>query len=366
MKLPLAPVGKLKYLSLSALIIVLILSKITCRDNGKKDPIIGIKLYQSIQLNDSLYWQWEELGINTVFISHTSITDKELIPDLRRHGMRIFIIVPIYFDAELLAQDPSYYSIRGNDRRAWEDWVAFVSPFHEGYRRQKIKLIRDLVRQYQPDGISLDFLRFFVFWERIRPGDTLKIEEYSCFTPSAIENFESWLGQKIPIPPDSIRQLSAYIALNHSQAWQDWKCHTIAVMTEQIVDAAKKVKTDLLINYHIIPWRRDEYNSAIMAIAGQDIRQISPFVDFFSPMCYVDILERSPLWIDSLLEDMAQNTSKPIIPNIEALDDSRFDETLRRSLASPSSSVILWYWEKLIQSSNAQSTLKKYRNLIRK
>jgi hypothetical protein len=48
--------------------------------------------------------------------------------------------------------------------------VQFVCPSRPEYRAKRTREIADLVRRLRPQGLSLDFIRHFVFWEKILPA----------------------------------------------------------------------------------------------------------------------------------------------------------------------------------------------------
>ena len=50
---------------------------------------------------------------------------------------------------------------------------------------------------------------------------------------------------------------------------------------------------------------------------GQDVRAWLPFVDVLYPMTYHAILQRSPEWIGSIVDELRAQTGLPIVPVVQ-------------------------------------------------
>ncbi len=105
-----------------------------------------------------------------VFASVELSTREEFRALANTHDIRLFLILPTFFNPEALDADSSLYAITDRGERAVEEWVQFVCPSRQGYRRQYIERIKQLLTDLDPDGLSIDFIRHFVFWEKIYLG----------------------------------------------------------------------------------------------------------------------------------------------------------------------------------------------------
>jgi hypothetical protein len=144
-------------------------------DPKANQPIIGIKIYDYKGDFKQLFDTFTDLGINTVFASESLSSNSVFRAQAKSHRMRVFVIEPIFYDPEALKANPDLYAITRTGERAKEDWVEFVCPSRGAYRKQKVETVRQAIAKLQPDGVSLDFIRFFVFWEMIRPGADLRV-----------------------------------------------------------------------------------------------------------------------------------------------------------------------------------------------
>ena len=51
-------------------------------------------------------------------------------------------------------------------------------------------------------------------------------------------------------------------------------------MAEEIAETVRDVDPDILVNLHIVPWRRDDFDGAITRVAGQDSLALSEIADY--------------------------------------------------------------------------------------
>lgn len=331
-----------------------------------KDLLIGVKIYDYSGGFRKLFDEWRELGINTAFVSPTLESNQEFRNLAKKNGVATFIILPIFYNPEELEKRPDLYAITARGEKAGEEWVKFVCPTREDYRSQRIEYVKNLVREHNPDGISLDFIRYFIFWEKVYPERTLDSLPQTCFDQHCLEAFQKATGLKIPPNLSDTGQQAKWIIENHLQEWTRWKCGIIAGMVKSMAEEARKVKSSIKINVHTVPWRRDDFGGAMKIIAGQDLAQISPFVDYFSPMCYHHMVLRDSAWVHSVVEDVYAWTKGQVLPSIQVeeayitatLSPTEFKAALTEALKPPSRGVVFWNWDGLEKSPEKKAAIK--------
>jgi hypothetical protein len=144
-----------------------------------------------------------------------------------------------------------------------------------------------------------------------------------------------------------------------------WKCKIIIDTVAEFAAELKRQQPGVLINLHLVPWRRTDFDHGIRRIVGQDIRAMSQYADYVSPMCYSHMLKRDPEWIHSVVQDIAAQTAKPVIPSIQVkegyidgtLSPDEFGRCIEAALQKPSRGVVYWNWEFLSESKVKQSLL---------
>ena len=347
--------------------VILFLS--SCKTGIEKDPpLVGVKIYNWDGDYFDLFKKWKETGINTVFASPELLSDVKFREGLRSQGIKSFLIFPIFFDAEALENEPDLFAIGNDGHPAIDDWVQFVCPTREEFLEKKVDQARLLVKKIQPDAISIDFIRYFVFWERMFPDYTLDSLPKTCYDKHCIQKFE--IDESIDIPDSLLVEsdLSNWIEKYKSKEWTRWKCSQITSMIERISEDAKKVKPDILINVHLVPWRAGDYDGAVRKIAGQDVTLIKNHADMLSPMTYSHMVKRDPEWIHSVVQDIYDRSSGTVIPSIqvskayleEPMTAEEFSACLKQALLPPSKGVVFWSWDHLIASPEKMSIVKEY------
>jgi hypothetical protein len=318
--------------------------------------IIGAKIYEHQGSYELLFQQWNQLGINTGFCSEELISDPEFMKEAREHQVSTFVIFPVFYNPEEIAEKPHLAAIKRNGEAAAEEWVEFVCPSRVDYRQQLIQHARNLVRDHQPDGISIDFIRHFVYWEKVYPDRDPATLPISCFDSVCLDHFQAEASITLPKELNSIPEKADWILNNHEDQWTSWRCSLITTMVEAIAEAVREEKPDILVNIHLVPWAREDFNGAIKKVAGQDISALSALSDYLSPMCYAHMLKQPPAWVHGIVEDIHLQSGAAVLPSIQVgkayleteFGPEEFRQTMEAALEAPSAGVVIWSWEHLI------------------
>lgn len=318
--------------------------------------LIGVKIYEHSGAYKLLFEQWKDLGINTGFCSQELISDGEFMKEARNHHISTFLIFPVFLNADTLVHSPDLAAINRDGEPAIEEWVEFVCPSREGYHRQVVEKARRMVRDHQPDGISIDFIRHFVYWEKVYPDCDPEALPISCFDSVCLDHFQKETGIRIPPSFKEVEEKSDWILDSHQEEWTRWRSQLITTMVEDVAIAVREEKPDILVNIHLVPWSKEDFEGGRMRVAGQDIVALSRHADLLSPMTYAHMVKQPPSWVHSITEDVFMNTTLPVIPSIQVgiayLDNEfgldEFRETVEEALLPPSEGLILWSWERLI------------------
>src|SRR5262245_62025370 len=108
-----------------------------------------------------------EWGVDTPCIHPGFLEDERMARALDGQGLRSWLNVPVFCDPKYLALHPDAYAITNLGRRAAEGWLHFVCPSRDDYLDGILEVLHGNLMRLQPAVVSLDFIRHFVFWERV-------------------------------------------------------------------------------------------------------------------------------------------------------------------------------------------------------
>jgi hypothetical protein len=340
----------MKRLGIVFLILQVMLAFSGC--NHKPEKIIGIKIYEYDKDFNSLADKWKEMGINTAFVSKELAANPLFRQILKQNNIKVYIIFPVFYDPAQLKNDSSLYAVTDRGKIAKDDWVEFVCPSRITYRKLKIDEAADLVKKLEPDGLSIDFIREFVFWEMIYPDRTAESIDMACFCDSCVDRFCNLKNIILPDTCKTVEQKAALILNLYSDDWDNYRCDLVASMVKEISDKARNIKPDIKINVHVVPWRDGDFGGANIRVASQDLQKIAPFTDYISPMCYSQMVRRDAEWIESVVASMDMHAHGKILPSIQVypyyIDDpftpEDFKKCISAALKPPSLGVVFFSW----------------------
>lgn len=338
-----------------------------CRREAAR-PVVGVKIYEAAPPFDGLFGEWRDLGVNTAFVSEALLADPDFRARARAAGLMLFLIYPVFQSPEAIQEDPGLAAVTASGAPARDEWVEFVCPTKgEGFLDRRAAHLRDLVAASDPEYVSLDFIRYFVFWEQVAPDRSPESLPQTCFCPDCLGAFERAAGVRISAELSTTAAKAAWILSRQAAAWTDWKCGRIADVVSRFARAAREARPSVKINLHAVPWRRDDFGGAVRSVAGQDLARLAPLVDLVSPMTYHHMVRRTPAWVHDVVADAADLAGgAPVLPSIqvdkayvdEDLPPAEFRAALEQALRPPSRGVVLWSWAALAGSPEKKAILR--------
>ncbi len=330
--------------------------------------IVGVKIYEPVSDTGALFREWHRLGVNTGFISSELAESGTFIPAARRAGIRTLVVTPVFHNPGYLVEHPEAWAITGRGERAKQDWVEFVCPSREDYREQRAREALSLLGTAGPDGLSLDFIRHFVFWEMVRPDARIDPLDTTCFCPHCLARFQRDTRVRIPAASaGSAPEAARWLLARESEAWLRWRAELITSWVRDVAREARRVAPYSMVGVHVVPWGRQDYDDGLMRVAGQDVEALAPLVDYLSPMCYAHMPYREPGWIARVTRELAERVSTSVHPSIqvkeayrsEVLPDAVFEAALDAALAAPSDGVSFWSWPSLAERESKRDALAR-------
>ena len=320
--------------------------------NILSDKIIGIKIYDYSGDYSALASKWEAMGINTAFISEKLAADKNFRKELAERKIKVFVIFPVFNNDELLESDSTLFAVTNTGQKAKQEWLRFVCPSRSSYRKYINEKMAEMVGKLNPDGVSIDFIRQFVYWEKIYPDQDPSTIERACYCDSCIGKFEASYGKSIPSDLTSKGDKASWIEKNCQSEWDEFRCNLITSMVADLTETAHQLNEKIIVNLHIVPWRSSDFGNAIIRVASQNVVKMKEYADFISPMCYSQMVDRDAGWISDVVRDMDVKAKNMVVPSIQVypyyierkMDTDEFRKCLEEALKTPSKGVIFFSW----------------------
>ena len=304
-----------------------------------------------------------EWGIRQVILPPSFFRDDKMVRALERNAIGLWLNLPVFYNQAYLEEHPERYAVTSKGKKAIHDWCHFVCPSREEYLDKFVGDQRLLLSRLEPEIVSLDFIRHFVFWEAVDlPGNPNAIED-GCYCEACLNDFEKFSGERV-----KRNQPAAFIRSNMKRAWGDWKCNRIAGVADRLFEEIRTRAKYAQTSIKTVPWRESELDGAIRSSAGQDVPRLARNVDIIAPMAFTQVLKQTPEWKRQLLEHVRQISGKPVLSYLqtdklirpEEISAAQFEAELIESLRKEWAGMVVFEYGQLAANPVKAEILKKY------
>lgn len=309
-------------------------------------PLAGMYLFIPGTDTDQFFKDCKAWGVNMVF-TNSAYWNQDFVDKARKFNMDLALLFPVFFNQEYLEAHPEDYCITSKGDKAIKDWLHFGCPSSQPFREHQKQYLQETLSLLDPEMVALDFIRFYVHWERVTPDISFQEIEDGCYCPRCLKSFEHYSGISMQgKSPDWIRQHAL-------RQWTEWKCQLIEATVAEFSGIVKQYDSDLPVGIKTVPWKSDQHEGAIRSIAGQDLKRLSEHADFFMPMTYNHLLKEKPAWITDLLSEVHRITQKDVyatvqlekvFPEQDNINEQEFKTILDQGVLAPSKGVVLFHY----------------------
>lgn len=290
----------------------------------------GVKLYDPAFCNSLNLDRMQETGLNTVFLGRGALS-KPFTQELTKRGFFWNIVEPVF----LLQPEEKVTAVLKDGKPAEDSWVRFACPTDAGRLAEVSERIKADIREYDPPGVSLDFIRFFQFWETTDPHAAPDTLPRSCFCPRCMEQQKKF------------------------KSVSEWRQDVISGTARKLCADVRELKGSIRIGIHCVPWTKGMFDGAGRDVLGQNFSVLSETGDYLTPMIYHHMMRLEPSYVWTFMDDMESQGCAHVLPSIQVREAYRedkmgpeeFREALRLSLQGRSEGVVLYKWEDLVQDS---------------
>lgn len=310
-----------------------------------------------------------DLGVNAVWIGSRSFTH-ERVELVKAQGARMFAEFNTMHYAPFLEDHPNAapVGIDGKVSPPPHDWQG-ICPTHEGYRQDRMRKFRELAREFELDGIWLDYHHSHASWEREDP-----VMPDTCFCERCLASFESDTGLEIPDGPAG--EKASLIMAEHQDEWVQWRCDIFTDWVREFREILDEERPGALLGTFHNPWSDKDYDGARIRKLAIDLKAQAEYIDVFSPMPYharfgyaddPGWIARQVSWLGSYLGVEGVPGEEIQIWPIAQLSDwgqpvppSQVSEVMEAAAQPPSRGMMVFAWGRLREQPEKVEELKKF------
>lgn len=219
-----------------------------------------------------------DYGVNAVWVGSGSL-NADQIARYHQLGVKVFAEFNSMHAAQYLKEHPEAAPIGpdGQPSPPPNGWQG-VSPFHVGYRRERMAEFRRILTTFDIDGIWLDYHHAHASWEQAEPNlpDT-------DFSGAARQEFTHTTGIKLPADTSEASQL---LLGPERQAWTDFRCAKFTDWVREYREILNGIRPQTLLGTFHCPWSPADYDGAIRHKLAIDLQAQAKYLDVFSIMPY--------------------------------------------------------------------------------
>ncbi len=219
-----------------------------------------------------------DYGVNAIWVGSGGL-NAEQIDRYHQMGLKVFAEFNSMHEAGFLKDHPDAAPIGpdGKPSPPPHGWQG-VSPFHEGYRRNRMDEFRRVLKTFEIDGIWLDYHHAHASWERDEPAlpDT-------DFSPAALRLFAEKTGLQLPA---NVAVASERLLGRHRDEWTQFRCDVFTDWVREYRDVLNETRPAALLGTFHCPWSPEDYDGAIRRKLAIDLPAQAKYLDVFSIMPY--------------------------------------------------------------------------------
>jgi hypothetical protein len=221
----------------------------------------------------------EDYGVNAIWIGSGSLKAAD-IALLRKQGAKVFAEFNTMHEAGYLKEHPDAAPI-GSDGKVCpppDGWQG-ICPTHPEYRKTRMDAFRAALRDFEIDGIWLDYHHSHASWEQAVPNmpDT-------CFCARCLAQFQKETG--VALPEASASERAKLLLGKHRTAWVKWRCGVFTDWVREFRDIVNAVRPKALLGTFHCPWSEADNQKALREKLAIDLKAQAKYIDVFSIMPY--------------------------------------------------------------------------------
>ncbi|WP_420400961.1 hypothetical protein [Flagellimonas sp.] len=314
-------------------------------------------------------YKLNELGVNAIFV-HSGAIDQAMVERAKSEGAKVYAEFATLNGKNYVESHPDAWAINEKGEKVEAaTWFMGVCPTEPGFREYRFNQLRDLLSNFDLDGIWMDYVHWHAQFEDPEP-----ILPETCFNDHCLNEFSSYTG--LQIPEGTTSEKAQWILTQHDKEWRNWRCKVIHDWAVEMKKIVKEANPNALLGLYHCPWDDEEYNGARRRNLGLDYDLLRETIDVFSPMVYHGRMHRDPNWVEENISwfsnrlNIEKGAYPKVWPIVQAHDDpgiiskEEFETVLLGGLAGESTGVMMFTTNSVAKDEAKTAVMRKvYRNL---
>lgn len=339
----------------------------SCSPSGEKDD--SLPFIKGVYGNPGALleagYSFDSLGMNAVFVRSISL-NREFFDTAREQGCRVYVEFPTLLGRNYLQDHPDAWPINEmGDPSPPADWFMGICPTHPGFKEYRADQLKDIMTNFDVDGIFLDYLHWHAQFETAEP-----ILPETCFCDRCTGLFEE--DKDIEIHGNSIPEKAGWILANADGQWRDWRNSILNGWVTDMGAIVREYKPEALLGAFYCAWYPADHDSALYRIMGIDVSALAGLTDVLSPMLFHKMKDRPPSWVGEYttwLDELtgAGEKGKPLVwPIVQAHNNpgivtpEEFKKVMTEGSQFPSTGIMMFSDQALLQDPEKIRVMKEF------
>lgn len=315
----------------------------------------------------------QDWGINAVWMGSGSL-NVERVATLRAQNARIYAEFNTLHVASYLKDHPDAapVGVDGEVCPPPHGWQG-ICPTHPAYRRFRMDEFTRVLRDFEIDGIWLDYHHSHASWERAEPAmpDT-------CFCRRCVTQFARETNTDLPDGADA--SIGPWILSHRADAWHRWRCDVFTDWVREFHAIRDHARPKALLGTFHCPWTDTDFDGALRTKLAIDLKAQARYVDVFSIMPYharfghatdAAWISRQTAWLGAHLGIRGTPDERiriwPIVQLAdwgESVPSEQVSSVLDHGTRLPATGVLVFHWGSLRQQNEKLEAMGRFYRAI--
>lgn len=252
-----------------------------------------------------------KLEMNWVVANPFILEKPGFIEEVKRAGLLLGLNFPVFMDADYLSRHPDFIALSSMDKKAKWEWYQFACPSKTAFLEYRLNNLKSLLQQYEPDLVSLDFIRHHCIWEKVDKNAGLQDMDEGCYCLDCRKSLAEKEGFELQKMSPSQLKSNALDSLSRFRVMQ------IDKTLLRFKRCIKEWNSSVPLMLKMVPWSNDDKEGARIHLLGQDMAMMKTHADIISVMSFLHTIGEKPSKMQELTKMVKKETGKKVMLSLQ-------------------------------------------------